>query len=267
MNRVRLLVCFSLVMVFGRHPVLGDFSDNFDTYAAGAAPGGTWVDFGGSQPLVISTTQAHSGANSLRLSEGTDTLGNSSTGYGSDVFTNLGLTTPLTSGQHTLSYWQFIEPGVDSVAFGFFTSGLLPATFETGVDLRAATFDAFGVGTGMLVVQDIGNPPSATLVAAPVPLVTGAWAEIKYEIDLGTNLYNFSYNGTQMVTGLQWDTNPANGASLGGINLWMQLGNTNGTNSFVYYDDFQLVSVPEPAGSTPWIVALSGAVLFRRRAT
>src|SRR5689334_22879646 len=94
------------------------FSDGFETYAPGVLPPqGGWVDFGGSQPVTVSTTRAHSGTRSMRLSEGTDTLGGTSTGYGSDVYKNFAPAGTITTGWWQFSYWQFIDQGVDSVAF------------------------------------------------------------------------------------------------------------------------------------------------------
>src|SRR4051812_26817233 len=69
-------------------PAFGQIVDGFESYSAGSFPGGGWTDFGGSQPIIVSTTQAHTGTKSMRLSEGTDTIGGTTTGYGSDVYKN-----------------------------------------------------------------------------------------------------------------------------------------------------------------------------------
>ena len=201
----------------------------------------------------------------MRLSEGTALISvdDQEGGYGSDVFSNLGMAAPVTSGRHELSYWQFIESSVDSVAFSFLSSGILPATFETGAEVLMATYDAFGSGPSVLLFQDFNNV--ITLVAPPAPIVTGRWVEHKYSINLDTNSFDFSYDGNNIASGLQWDTSPANGVSIGGINLWMQFGNANGINNFVYYDDFRFEAVPEPTTGGLWLAAVSGICLLRRQ--
>src|SRR5262245_61288036 len=111
------------------------FSDGFETYAAGSNINGQggWNDFGGSQLTTVSSTRAHTGANSMRLSEGTDTIGGTTTGYGSDVYRNFAAN-PLTAADFTgifnYSYWQFINAPVNSVAFMFMSTGSMPNTFQ-----------------------------------------------------------------------------------------------------------------------------------------
>lgn len=85
------------------------------------------------------------------------------------------------------------------------------------------------------------------------------------DIDLGLNQYTYRYDGNTVVTNGQWDTTPGDGVTLGGLNVWMQLGNANGQNAFVYYDDFNLRVVPEPAAALMGILSLVGLGAFRRR--
>jgi hypothetical protein len=85
-------------------------------------------------------------------------------------------------------------------------------------------------------------------------------------VNLATNTYNFSYNGNQIVTGLQWDRTPGDGVSFGGLDFWMQLGNANAVNEFVYYDDFSLVAVPEPSSLLLAPIGFAFFKLRRRRA-
>jgi hypothetical protein len=231
------------------------FSDGFESYAAGTLPPqGGWTDFGGSQPITVSTVQAHSGTRSMRLSEGTATGG-----YGSDVFRNF-LGTPISGTVLNFSYWQFIENSVDSVAFMYISTGSMPGTFQTGLDLRAgATTAGNAFGANMLAVQDIGG--AATLMAFQ-PIVTGRWVEYNLSIDLIANQFNMSYDGVSVMSGTQWDTTPGDGVTFGGINFWMQIGNANGINAGVYYDDFSLVAVPEPSAL---VLAPLGLVLLKLR--
>lgn len=246
----------------------GQINDGFESYPLGnLPPQGGWTDFGGSQPVTVSSTQAHTGTKSMRLSEGTDTIGGTTTGYGSDVyhqFLPAGTYNSTTHSSVTFSYWQYIESAVDSVVFNYISTGRMPTTFQTGLDLRGDPINQFTFGNSMLVVQDIAGQP--TLVAAPIPLVTGRWVEHRAAINLTANTYNYFYDGVQRVTNMQWDTTPGDGVSLGSIDFWQQLGNSNGVNNFVYYDDFSTVAVaiPEPASAALGLLG-AGLLAARRR--
>lgn len=233
------------------------FNDGFESYPVGSFTSqGGWEDFGGFILPSVSTLQAHSGTKSLRLSEGTG----SGNGYGADVWRNFSAS-PIIGKVLNFSYWQFIEGSVDTIAFMYISTGSMPGTFQTGLDLRAGATSAGNVfGPSMLVVQDIaGNP---TLMAAPVAKVTGRWVEYNMTIDLVANTYNLLYDGASIVSGLQWDTTPGDGVTFGGIDFWNQLGNANGINDAVFYDDFRLVEVPEPSAL---MLAPLGLLLLKLR--
>jgi hypothetical protein len=258
------LVILALAILANGSLAHGQFTDGFESYPVGnLPPQGGWTDFGGTQPIRVSTAQAHSGTKSMQLSEGTGTLGGTSTGYGSDIYKNFANAGVLTTGTYNLSYWQFVETGVDSVAFMYISTGRMPTTFQTGLDLRADTWGGSGVGVGMLVVQDVGG--QATLVAPPQNLVLGRWVEHSMTVNLNANTYSYSYDGITVVPNGQWDTTPGDGVSLGGLNFWMQLGNANAQNQSVYYDDFALTLVPEPASAITGLLACLGLAAFRRR--
>ena len=258
------LVILALAILANAHLAHGQFTDDFESYAGGVLPPqGGWTDFGGTVPIRVSTTQARSGTKSMRLSEGTGTIGGTTTGYGSDIYKNFANAGVLTTGTYNFSYWQFIETGVDSVAFMYISTGALPTTFQTGLDLRADTWGGSGVGVGMLVAQDIAGTP--TLIAPPQTLVIGRWVEHSMTIDLAANTYSYSYDGVNVVPSSQWDTTPGDGISLGGLNFWMQLGNANNQNQFVYYDDFSMTLVPEPTSAIMGLLTCLGLAAFRRR--
>jgi hypothetical protein len=239
------------------------FSDGFESYPGGTLPPqGGWTDFGGSQPIVVSTTQAHSGTNSMRLSEGTDTIGGTTSGYGSDIFRNFLPTGTITSGTVNFAFWQFIEPAVDSVAFVYISTGRMPDTFQTGLDLRGDTINSIGFGNSLLVVQDVAGQPTAFGLR---PIVTGRWVEYNMTINLSANTYTFSYDGVAATAGT-WDTTPGDGVSLGGMDVWMQNGNANAVNNFVYYDDFTMTVVPVPEPSAVLLTPFGlGLWAYRRR--
>lgn len=243
------------------------FTEGFETYPVGLFVPPTvngWTDFGGSQPINISTTQAFAGTKSMRLSEGTDTIGGQTTGYGSDVYRDFLPTGVVSGGKYQFSWRQFTETGVDSIGFMYISTGRVGlGNFATGLDLRssaAATGNA--AGTNMLVVQDVGATPT---LFGTAPQVFGAWSFFDVFIDLDNNMYNLSYNGSPVVTGLQWDRNPGDGVTLGGFDFWMQIGNADAVNKFVYYDNFSLVAVPEPSSMLLAPIGLAGWKLLRRR--
>jgi len=252
-------------------PAFGQIVDGFESYSAGSFPGGGWTDFGGSQPIIVSTTQAHTGTKSMRLSEGTDTIGGTTTGYGSDVYKNFLPAGGYTSATHSsvqFSYWQYIDPSVDSVGFMYISTGRMPTTFESGLDLRADSPNQYTFGSSLLVVQDNnGDPNMPTLQASPVALVKGRWVNYSLTVNLTANTYNFSYDGTQLVTNVQWDRTPGNGVTVGGLDFWNQLGNANGVNAFIYYDDFNTVAtaVPEPATASVALLGFGALAAARRR--
>jgi hypothetical protein len=265
MSRISLRVLVAGVLACAV-PAFGQIIDGFETGTVGSPPAG-WTDFGGSQPFVVSNTQAHTGTKSMRLSEGTDTQGNTTTGYGSDVWKNFLPAGGYTTGTVVFSYWQFVDPGVDSTAFMYISTGRMPTTFETGLDLRADGGGQGGFGANqLLVVQNVGTQP--TLQANPIPLVKGRWVEHSMTINLDTDRYNYSYDGVVRVTNLEWDRNPSpagTGSALSGINFWMQLGNANNQNEFVYYDDFNTVVVPEPTTAMFALLGCGGLAVARRR--
>jgi hypothetical protein len=246
-------------------PAFGQIIDGFESGTVGTPPAG-WTDFGGAAPFVVSDTRAHTGTKSMRLSEGTDTQSGTTTGYGADVWKNFLPAGGYTSGTVIFSYWQFIDPGVDSTAFMYISTGRMPTTFETGLDLRADGGGQGGFGANMmLVAQTVGTTP--TLQAAPVPLVKNRWVEHSMTVNLDTDRYSYSYDGVVLVNNLEWDRNPSPsgaGAALSGINFWMQLGNANGVNEFVYYDDFNTV-IPEPATASIALLGACALVATRKR--
>lgn len=250
---------------FARAQVL--YSEGFETYTSGNVlpPQGGWIDFGGSQTIIVSSTQAHTGLNSMRLSEGTDTQGGTTTGYGSDIYRNF-VGAPISSGIVNLRFFQFVQTGVDSVSHMYFSTKAMDgsaAGFQAGLWLLSSsgTGGAVVPGTSLIATRGATDTP----LAAPVAQVFGAWAEHNLTVNLGTNTFSYSYNGAPVITSAVWDTVPADGISFGGINFWMQNGNANAVNNFVFFDDFTLTQVPEPSSIALTGIGLAGAAWWRRR--
>ncbi len=230
------------------------FTDNFDSYVTGSVlpPQGGWSDFGGTQPITVSSTQAFSGPNSMRLQEGT---GGANQGYGSDIFRNFGGL--ITSGTVTFSYRQFVEPTVDTIAFNYISTGAMPTTFATGLDIRTVAdgTGALAGGTTVLAVQ-------GAMIVGSAPQVFGAWAAHNLVVNLNANTFSYSYNGSPVAAGV-WDATAP--VSFGGINFWMQFNNPNNLQDFVYYDDFSLSVVPVPEPSSMLLAPLGFAAWKLRR--
>ncbi len=223
------------------------FTDGFESYALGTLPAvNGWTDFGGTQPNVVSSTQAHSGTKSIRQSEGASGANN---GYGSDLFRNFLPAGVTTTGKFRFTYWQFVETGLDTVAFNYHSTGHIDISgtgFQTGLDLRTNSNagGAAGPGNNILAVQQVGV---SNLIFGSTAQIYGSWVEHLLDIDLDNNIYGYKYNGLAVVAGQPWDRDLTDGVSLGGFNFWVQVGNANNLTNFVYYDDFSLTAVPEPS--------------------
>lgn len=229
------------------------WSDGFESYAVGILPPqGGWTDFGGTQTINVSGTQVHSGTKSMRLREGTT----ANDGYGSDVFYNFNGGVPITAGTWNFSWWQFMQG--DTVSFMFVTTGVLPATFNTGLDLRADPSNVFGLGNSLLAVQADPNAPD---LKGSAPIVQNRWVEHSITVNLDANKYDYSYDGAALVTNGVWTYSGT--PALGGFNFWMQLHNTDTLLTFTYFDDFNLVLVPAPGAAG--LLGLGGLLMARRR--
>jgi hypothetical protein len=237
------------------------FSDGFESYVAGSNINGQggWVDFGGALITTVSSTQAQTGLNSMRLEEGPP--GGAMPGYGSDVYRNFG---PLiTTGTINLSFAQFVDTGVDTVGNLFISTGAMPTTFQGGLWILTASGPGGtpAPGTNLILTRGATDAP----LAPPVAQVFGAWANHSLTVNLDANTFDYSYNGSPVVTGGIWDTVPGDGVSFGGINFWMQFGNANAVNNFMYFDNFNLTVVPEPSSIALASLAMAGAAWWRRK--
>ena len=169
---------------------------------------------------------------------------------GSDVF--LDLPADITSGQWNLSYWVHVPADFDGLGFGFFSEGPIgDFVFDHGMELivdGAPISDLFIYTDG---VQSFGHQ-----------LVRDAWVQVNALIDLDANTLDVSYDGDSLFSGV-WDPDALIGdaPTLRGFNLWAQ----DGSGGSIYYDDINLVPVPEPTSLALMLIALLGIQYFRRR--
>ncbi len=191
------------------------WSDNFDTYAAGPLGGnGGWAVWcSGGVDGAVNTDQAHSGKNSFRADATTDMV-QTFTGY--------------TSGQWIFSCMTYVP--VEATGIGaMVVLNQYPCptanqqwSISTNIDADAG------------VVMEWNG--------ATVALVKGAWVEYRLEIDLDADTFSEFYNGEALVKGGTWSANIAPGGipEIQALDLFSQ--SMNG----MYYDTISLTS----AGST-----------------
>lgn len=236
---------------------LAQWSDGFEAYAVGTLPPqGGWTDFGGTQPIAVSTTQAHTGTKSMRLREGTA----ANTGYGSDIFINPPGTI-LSTGEWTLSWWHYSTGDCDD--FMFVSTGAMPGTFNEGLFIYYDVANRFIANTPPVLMAVQG----ANIIGTGT-LVQNVWAEHRIEINLYDNKMDYFFNGAQIVNDAAWDATlgPGPGATLGGFNFWKQFqpaAGANATQDFTFYDDFNLALVPAPGSAA--LLGLGGLLMARRR--
>jgi hypothetical protein len=102
-----------------------------------------------------------------------------------------------------------------------------------------------------------GGGSGNTFVGTPTPIVFDQWVAFNFLIDLDSNSVVGTYNNVQVLTG-QWYG--ANGtAEIAAMDLFAWNGTT------IYYDNFNLEAVPEPATFVAIGVGLAGLLALRRR--
>ncbi|MCA9214337.1 MAG: hypothetical protein KDB27_14795 [Planctomycetales bacterium] len=225
-------------------------TDSFETYSIGNIDGqGDWIDFGGTLLTEVSTDQARTGTQSLKQTlNDVDPNPFDIPGYGSDVYQDL--PSVHTSGVWDLSYWVYVPANFDGASILHLADNQVAGGDDLGFGLQlvvdgSATFNEF------LASQD-GSTGTG------VSLIRDQWVEVTASIDLDANTVLATYNGSSIFSGT-WDpgTDPA---SLGGLNLWVQGGEGNGS---IYYDDFSLV--PEPTNAMLAACGLLAMLAIRRR--
>lgn len=196
------LIGFSaaLLTAFALAPAANaQFSDNFDSYAAGSqleSQGGWehWQRCGGAFNnafVTASTAQSTSGANSASMMGAPAGICPDC----SDTIHELG--GPYSTGQWTITMQTYI----DSASF---STGDAYVIFLDGYDdcdatlLSWASQTHFQASTGMIVTDNLGG---MIPTGGDQAIMFDAWAEYRLEIDLDTDTFKNFYNGVEMFEG------------------------------------------------------------------
>lgn len=157
----------------------------------------------------------------LAITEGPSNANNA---YGTDVWANF--PNAYTSGQYTLSWFQNVQPTVDTIQRSYISMGPMPTDFRTGSD---------------------ENTDGITGLIGGVSFDRNVWQQHVLSIDLDANTYSHEFNGLVVsAAGTVWDDNAGDAfpPALEGMNFWMGNSgagaNLDGVDGSVFLDDFLL---------------------------
>jgi len=210
-----------------RAPELVDWFDDFDSYQTGAQMHGLggWKGWGDSVTWGAFTTDlyAHSITNSVEIVTDSD-LVHEYSGY--------------TSGIWTYTAWQYIPD--DFTGESYFI--LLNQYDDGGGSNNWSTQVHFNAASGTVIGYGVGS------TAAPLPMVTDEWVELRVVIDLDNDNQMFYYDGRLLYSG-SWIEGVSGGgiAAIGAVDLF-----ANGASE-VYYDDISLVETCSASTDVPWL--------------
>jgi len=149
-----------------------------------------------------------------------------------------------TSGEWTFIAWQYIPTDFFGLSYFILLSDYADGMGQDNKWAVQVRFDA----DQEIVEAEHGGPN--------LPLITGQWVELRIEIDLDTDWFEFYYDG-DLLEEKAWTADPNNGYSgilnIGAVDLF-----ANGATS-VYYDDFTLDGPPvvgpdlDCAGDLNWV--------------
>jgi hypothetical protein len=208
---------------FGYQPLgTGNYSENFDSYAAGSQiiGQGGWEGWLGdpNAGALVDDDFSVSPSNSINVSTVTDIVQQFS-GY--------------TTGAYTVTAQQYIPAGFAGESYFILQNTYVGTTnWSTQVTFSSTTGQATNTG----------------VTGGSVAYVTDQWVELRVEIDLDANTQTFFYDGQQLFTGT-WTEEVSGGGALNiaSMNLY-----ANGASP-VYYDDITI----EAVGGADYAVSLT----------
>lgn len=226
------LLCVLAGVAVAPAVAMGQWSDNFDTYTAGSINGqGGWQGWdnipAGAGEVV--TAVARSAPHSQAIGGGADSV----RPY-----------TGVTSGQWVYSAYQYIPQ-----EFAGTTYFIMNNLYNDGGPYAWAVQLTFN-GTTNMVTDTNGR------TGTPIPLVRGAWTQIRVDFDLDANTISQYYNGSLVASGA-WASGTTPVLALGAVDLFAN------NASPVYYDDMDLRGIPAPAALS--LMGLAGVFASRRR--
>lgn len=190
---------------------IGNWSDNFDSYATGSQMHGQggWKGWDNvpSAGALTSNAQVRSTPNSVAILGGSD-LVHPYTGY--------------ISGLLTYTAWQYIPTD-----FSGQTYFILLNTYNDGGPNSWSTQVYFDSAADRVVNYGVSG--------GSLPLIKGSWVEIKVWIDLNNDKQYFYYNNQLLYSGT-W----TNEVSVGGVLNLAAIDLFANGSSVVYYDDISL---------------------------
>ena len=214
MKKILFLFClaFSCVMLQAQTVV---FSDNFDSYTAGQklcsqnnTNWTTWSNSPGSaEDATISTEQANSASNSLKISGSNDIIYR---------FSN------QTSGVFDIDFNYYVPSTGSGAYFN------VQHYYNPGVEWAFESF-LYNSGTGYITINN-----SNTNFSFP----TNAWFPVKIHVDLDNNSASLTVNNTDVITWTFSNTSENTGGicQLGSVNFYA--GAPNNASGTYYVDDF-----------------------------
>jgi hypothetical protein len=206
-------------------------SDGFESYPLGSIQGqGGWAAWTGapvSYAGTVTNTFAASGAQSLQIVQGNDTV---------QTFSG------VASGLWSLSLQQYVPASA-----GGTTWVILLNDYATAQDWA-------GQMTMNITAGTVGLAEEA---AASLPLRKDAWVDIRFDIDPVARSFAAYYDNTLLATHV-WD----GVAELRALDLYADEGAGTAQVGPVYYDNVALV--PEPATLSLLVLGVLGFALRRR---
>jgi len=195
---------------------VADWSENFDSYAAGSGliGQGGWEGWDGdSAPdAYVTTTQFISAPHGIDIEPTSDVV---------QEFN-------IAAGSWVLTAWNYIPTG--STGKQYF---ILLTMYDGGSSDWALDLEFDSDASVLNVVEG----------AASVPIVYDTWVEVKVEVNLGTNLQNIYYNGAFLET-IDWSTSGI--LELDALDLFSDGG------SSIYWDDIELVEAAGALAPSTW---------------